>query len=225
MWMLLPSLCGFFLYNREEMWKKDIKIITCICEIVCMQHGRVFVFYWFQCWLVVLIIVCCWLMFRVVKERHVFMFRTHSTLVSHRRPISTQPLLPHHSRQCVQAAPVAVRHHPARLTCYEHWACKLTSHCNGPLCRRCALEAWLRAELPGMDHRRCTTTSAWVQTCLRLGRGLRWTRCVPLVHLIHTPLNVLPSCTAMLPVSTSSSLFVFVDRCALYDTFISVNIC
>ena len=142
------------------------------------------------------------------ERRRVLVFRTRCTWLSRRRHISTRRLLLHRSQPHVQAAPAAamVRTHQARLTCCEHWAYRLTSHCSVLLCRPCVLGAWPGAELQGTGHRRCTMTSAWARTCLQLDRGRHWTRCVLRVHQIRTPLNVLPSSTAMLPVSTPSCL-------------------
>lgn len=117
-----------------------------------------------------------------------------------RHHIHTLQLLHHHSRRHVQAAAVQVRTHPLHLTCCEHWVYRQTYHCSALLCHRCVLGAWPGAELHA-TVRHCTMTSVWVLICLLHGHGRRWTHSVQRAHQTRTQLNVLPSSTAMLPVS------------------------
>ena len=150
--------------------------------------------------------------------------RIHFTWVS-RRHTRTPPSPRRHSPEFVRAA-AAARTLPLPSTCCERSAYRPTSRCSVPLCRRCVPGAWPGAGLR-VTGRRCTTTSAWVPIFLLLVRGRRSTRCVLRARLIHTQLNVLPSCTATQPVSelllyllTDSSLkesFENVDATAIND--------
>ena len=130
-------------------------------------------------------------------------FRTRCSLVS-RCHIPILLLLRHHSQERTQAT-VEVRTRPRHSTCSGLWVCRPTSHYSGPLCRQCVVGVWSGAELQAMD-RHCTMISAWVPICSPPDHGQLWTLCVLPAPQIRTPLNELPSSTAMLPVSSPQYL-------------------